>query len=82
MILLLISLFSLEFFTQGGVFDCDWVALSCYTARQHSLWSNWVEVIVSVPGCGLLCNKSLLSSPTDNKEVVTDWTQPLAIITM
>lgn len=40
--------------------------------RQYSLWSNWVEVIVSVPGCGPLCNKSLLSSPTDNKEVVTD----------
>lgn len=49
-------------------------ALFCCTAwvRQCSLQSNWVEVIVFVPDCGPVCNKSLLSSPTDNKEVVTD----------
>lgn len=61
-------------YTTYTYFSVKSVALSRYTVlwvRQCSLWSNWVEVIVSVPGCGPLCHKSLLSSPTDNKEVVT-----------
>lgn len=55
-----------------SVYRVACLIVSRYIARQRSLWSNWVEVIVSLPGCGPLCYKSLLSSPTDNKEVVTD----------
>lgn len=40
--------------------------------RQCSLQSNWMEVIVFVPDCDPMCKISLLFSPTDNKEVVTD----------